>query len=324
MSGMSAGVYPEQASERDRWIVAQRPARNIVNTNIPYAFLGEDECASSGEIVPVATVFLTNRECPWRCTMCDLWKNTLGETVPQGAIPTQITYALSRLPAARHIKLYNSGSFFDPQAIPEADYEKIASLLRSFERVIVECHPALIGKRTLAFRDLLSAQLEVAIGLETVHPDALAKLNKRMTTEQFEAAAGFLREHQIDLRAFLLVQAPFVPVEDSPFWVQRSLDFAFACGATAVSVIPTRADNGAMEALQAAAEFMPPTLRAAEAAFEYGLGLKQGRVFIDLWDIERFATCPSCRVARIARMAHMNLSQTIAKQLACDVCGRLS
>ena len=74
--------------------------------------------------------------------MCDLWRNTLTETVPTGAIPAQIDYALQRLPPARQIKLYNSGSFFDPQAIPLQDYPAIASSVKGFERVIVECHPA--------------------------------------------------------------------------------------------------------------------------------------------------------------------------------------
>ncbi len=49
---------------------------------------------ATGEIVPTATVFLTNRECPWRCLMCDLWRNTTIETVPAGAISGQIDYAL--------------------------------------------------------------------------------------------------------------------------------------------------------------------------------------------------------------------------------------
>ena len=81
---------------------------------------------ASGEIASVNTLFLTNRECPWHCVMCDLWKNTLTETVPVGAIPAQIEYALARLPTARVIKLYNSGSFFDPRAVPVADYPAIA------------------------------------------------------------------------------------------------------------------------------------------------------------------------------------------------------
>ena len=78
-------------------------------------------------MVDVATLFLTNRECPYRCLMCDLWKNTLTETVPIGAIPAQIDYALGQLPPARQIKLYNSGSFFDPHAIPPQDHPAIAA-----------------------------------------------------------------------------------------------------------------------------------------------------------------------------------------------------
>ena len=66
--------------------------------------------------------------------------------------------------------------------------------MRGFERVIVECHPAFVSERCVAFRHLLGGRLEVAMGLETAHPEVLEKLNKRMTLEQFAAAASFLRE----------------------------------------------------------------------------------------------------------------------------------
>src|SRR2546427_4954498 len=89
-------VYPEQSRERDRWILSRRSQRNPVDLRRPHAFLVEEERAESGEIVSVATIFLTNRECPWRCLMCDLWKNTLTETVPAGAVPAQIDYALAQ------------------------------------------------------------------------------------------------------------------------------------------------------------------------------------------------------------------------------------
>ena len=125
-------------------------------------------------VEPVATIFLTNRECPFRCLMCDLWRNTLSETVPLGAIPAQIDHALLKLPPARQLKLYNSGSFFDPQAIPPADYGAIAQRANRFERLIVENHPALTGDACLRFRDLLSGKLEIAMGLETAHPEVLA------------------------------------------------------------------------------------------------------------------------------------------------------
>ncbi|HVY94540.1 MAG TPA: radical SAM protein, partial [Bryobacteraceae bacterium] len=252
-----------------------------------------------GEIVPVATVFLTNRECPWRCLMCDLWKNTLAESVPAGAIPEQIDFALNQLPAARQIKLYNSGSFFDARAIPVEDHAAIAERVRLFERVIVENHPALVGEAAVRFRDLVGRPLEVAMGLETVHPEILQKLNKRMTLDQFRRAADFLRANEIDLRVFILVKPPFMREDEAVEWAARSVDFAFDCGATAITLIPTRGGNGAMEDL----DFAPPRLETLEAAFEYGLGLRRGRVFVDLWDVK------TDDAGRVERLRELNLTQ---------------
>ena len=226
--------YPSQPAERDRWIIGRRPARNPLDPQRPWAFLLEDEPDATGAIVPVATIFLTNRECPWRCVMCDLWRNTLTEPTPPGAIPAQIDYALQQLGPARHMKLYNSGSFFDPHAIPPSDYLAVAVRVRSFERVIVENHPALVNDSCLRFRDLIGTGFEIAMGLETAHPAVLEKLNKRITLDQFAAAADFLRNNGIALRVFILVQPPFMDPAESLHWAERSLDFAFTCGATEI------------------------------------------------------------------------------------------
>jgi len=274
----------------------------------PWQFLAEEERGSDGEIALVNTLFLTNRECPWRCVMCDLWKNTLTETVPIGAVPSQIEYALARLPDARVIKLYNSGSFFDPRAIPVDDYPAIARQLDRFDRVIVESHPALIGENCFRFRDLISGRLEVAMGLETVHPEVLPKLNKGMTPEQFSSAATVLQRNGIDLRAFILVRPPFLSEEEAVYWAERSIDFAVACGATVASLIPTRG-------------FSLPAIQTLEACQEYGLRLERGRVFADLWDLEKFSTCDACYTARYNRLREMNLSQTVPAPVDCGICG---
>jgi hypothetical protein len=248
--------------------------------------------------------------------MCDLWQNTLSETVPRGAIPAQIDYALARMPNGRQIKLYNSGSFFDPRAIPVEDFPAIADRVKSFERVIVECHPALVGESSLRFRDLLQAPLEVAMGLETVHPEILQALNKRMSLPQFAAAARFLREHAIDLRVFILVKPPFMPEADAVAWAARSVDFAFDCGATAITLIPTRSGNGAMNHL----DFTPPALATLEEAFVYAIARRQGRVFVDLWDTRPDDSCPFCYEQRVARLRSMNLSQKIDAPASCTAC----
>jgi len=321
MTAVNLSLYPESVAERDRWILSQRPERRILNPRQPYAFLVEDERAASGEDVTVATIFLTNRECPWRCLMCDLWRNTLTESVPSGAIPEQIHFALSRLPPARQIKLYNSGSFFDVRAIPPEDYGAIAAQVEPFERVIVESHPSLIGDRCFQFRDLLSAPLEVAMGLETVHPTALERMNKRMTLMQFATAAVRLRENAIGLRVFILVQPPFVRKDEALYWAQRSLDYSFDCGATAATLIPTRGGNGATDRLMQSGDFAPPDLQTVEDALEYGIGINRGRVFVDLWDIQQVAACSQCREQRIARLASMNQSQRPSDIVKCDACG---
>lgn len=302
----------------DSWILERRPRRNPVDPLRPYAFFSEHERTREDEIVPVNTVLLTNRECPWRCLMCDLWKNTLEDTVPVGAIPTQIEYARARLPEARHIKLYNSGSFFDSRAIPPGDYGAIVERLRPYSRVIVESHPALIGSACLRFRDMLAGRLEVAMGLETAHPDALRRLNKRMTLEHFATAAAFLQKNNIDMRAFILVQPPFIAETEARYWAGRSLQFAFECAASVATLIPTRGGNGAIEALSG---FEMPRITTLESCVEDGIGMRKDRVFADVWDLKRFSRCPACFDQRKARLEYINLYQTVPSKVVCQVCG---
>jgi radical SAM enzyme (TIGR01210 family) len=314
-------AFPQVATDRDAWILSRRPQRNVVDPLRPWGFFVEEERSASGEIVPVATIFLTNRECPWRCLMCDLWRNTLPESGPAGAIPAQIEYALGRLPLARQIKLYSSGSFFDRRAIPPEDYPAIASLLTSFEQVIVECHPALVGSHCMEFRALLGGRLEIAMGLETVHKEILGRLNKRMTLEQFEESAFWLRANDVDLRVFILVKPPFMDEEMAAKWAAQSLDFAFNCGASAATIIPTRGGNGAMEDLAASGDFSPPLLSSVEAAMAYGISLDRGRIFVDLGDLGRQTKCNACHAARIARLDTMNREQRVMPPVNCERCG---
>ena len=211
-------------------------------------------------------MFLTNKECPWRCLMCDLWRHPLEETVPVGAIPEQLDRALAadqvKHPRrAQWLKLYNAGSFFDPQAIPVADWPKLARRAQSFERLVVECHPKLIREdRILPFQRLLGSgtRLELALGLETAHPEVLERLNKGIDRESFQRSAHWIRIHDMDLRVFVLVKPPFLNESEALEWACRSIDFAFDCGANTISLIPTRSGNGALESLSARGEFAPP------------------------------------------------------------------
>jgi radical SAM enzyme (TIGR01210 family) len=315
-----SGAYPERPGDRDRFVLRRRGTRPALDPWRHQGVIVEDEPSPRGGTDRIATVFLTGRECPWRCAMCDLWRYTTITDTPAGAIPAQI--ARARCEAGTSIdamKLYNAGSFFDPRAVPDSDYAAIVNTLAGLSRVVVESHPALIGPRVDRLIDELrrtptrAPALEVAMGLETAHPDALERLNKRFTLEQFQAAARALRERGIALRVFLLISPPFVPGADQDDWLLRSLDAAFACGASVVSLIPTRGGNGTIEALAAAGEYRAPTLESIERSFALALAHAGGRgvVLLDLWDLERFAADRVALPTRRAALDAMNRAQAV-------------
>ncbi len=219
------------------------------------------------------------------------------------------------------VKLYNSGSFFDAAAIPPADYPAIAQRLAFAGHVIVESHPRLVGEKALRLRDLLSGSLEVAMGLETVHPDVFPRLNKKFSLSDFSKAAEFLRTANVAVRAFILVNPPFLNEEDGIEWAVKSAAFAFDCGAAVVSLIPTRTGNGAMDTLLESGEFVPPRLSTLEKAQEQALNLRRGRVFADTWDLEPFSQCSSCLERRRQRLHIVNLTQQLPARIECPVCG---
>ncbi len=302
----------------DAAILAARPAKHPVDPRRPYAFLSEPEHTADGTVEQVATVFLTNRECPFRCLMCDLWQHTLDAPIAPGLIPRQINYVLARLPPTRHVKLYNSGNFFDRKAIPPDDYPAIAQRLQGFRTVIVENHPRLCDDACPDFRARLDGGLEVALGLETAHPDVLDRLNKRMTVDDYRRAVAYLRGHDIAVRTFILLRPPFLSEAEGVAWAIRSMEVAFESGSGCCSIVPTRGGNGVMEQLARQGHFAPPSLTSLETVLAAGLRLGQGRVFVDLWDVERFFDCQECGPPRRDRLHRMNLTQRIEPSIVCS------
>jgi len=302
----------------DQWILSLRGNKNQVNPLRPYGWLVEKERTITGKIEDTGIIFLTNRECSFHCLMCDLWKNTTDESVPVGAIPAQIEWALGQMPKVKHVKLYNSGSFFDIRAIPEEDYKEIASLLKNFKTVIVESHPRMINNKCLKFRDMLMPELHIALGLETVHPEILLRLNKQMTVDDFSNSVSFLTKNSIHARAFILLRPPLLSESEGTYWAKRSIDFAFSSGVECCTIIPVRAGNGAMDFLMQKGDFNLPDIRSLETVLEYGIGLKSGRVFADVWDLGLFSKCNKCVEKRTTRLIEMNLSQEIMTPIKCE------
>jgi radical SAM enzyme (TIGR01210 family) len=218
----------------------------------------------------------------------------------------------------KHLKLYNSGSFFDPRAIPEEDYEEIASILEGFETVIVECHPKLISPKILKFRNMLKPELQIAMGLETVNDDILRRLNKKMTLSEFRKSAAYLISNSIPVRAFILIRTPYMTEEEGIYWAEKSIDFAFENGVECCIVIPVRPGNGVMDLLMQEGHFTMPQIESIEKVLEYGISLGKGRVFADTWDLGLFSKCEKCLDQRVERLTQMNLTQKITEAVKCD------
>ena len=300
-------------------VEAARPPRTPRDLSRPYGWLVEKELSRREKLEETAVVFLTNRECPLRCVMCDLWKNTLTEPTPRGAVVEQLDSVLPYLSAASQIKLYNSGNFFDAAAIPPGDYQAIAARLGTFHTVIVENHPRFCGPRCRQFLELLppGTVLEVAIGLEIAHDPMLAWLNKEMTVDDFRRTAGWLRQQGIFVRTFVLLGLPGLDDVEAVQWAAYSVDVAFEAGSDVCCIIPVRAGNGIMDRLAEQGRFHPPSLRMLETALATALSRGRKRVFADLWQVENMPACPQCRKARIENLQRMNLDQQPRPPIDC-------
>lgn len=317
-----------EATEIGRMAVeSRRGPRETLDPSLPYALVCEEEPANKSSIASVATVFLTGAECPYRCTMCDLWKYTLDRATLPGELITQLNWALDKLKSNRPrqpewIKLYNASNFFDPRAVPTEDLALIAKQCDPFKRVIVENHPKLTRPSIQEFSNRLNGKLEIAMGLETVHQKSMLLLNKGFGLEDFARASDLLEQLQIDRRAFVMLQPPGTEPSSAIDWAMKTLAFAEVHGVRHCSVIPTRMGNGTMEWFQSQSLFVPPTFDQLEQTLKLALSLfSEMTVTVDTWNLEcLLGTCAQCFAIRKHRIEWMNLHQCDQPMpaLSCD------
>ena len=310
------------ASVVDRRIRSLRPPKPAVDPYTAHGSLVEDERRPGGAIERALTVFLSGAECPFTCSFCDLWRYTIDGPTPDGAIAAQLRQLLaaSVAPVPDRLKLYNASNFFDRRAVPKGDVPAIAELARGFRAVTVESHVNTIGAATLDFARMIRGRLEVAVGLETIHPVAAMQINKRLDLARFDEASRFLADNGIDLRAFALLGAPHVPDDEAVEWTVRTVEHAVARGAAVVSIIPVRGGNGEMERLHGLGLFTPPTLAQLEDALDRSVQFTGTVITADLWDAERLPGCMHCRGARIERMRRINVSGRSEPRISCAAC----
>ena len=100
-----------------RHFIVHLTIKNQVDETKANGVFSEPELTRKDIVEEHNIILTTNKECSFKCVMCDLWKNTLDYSVKEGVILNQVKDALIQLPPAQHLKLYNAGSFFYYQSI---------------------------------------------------------------------------------------------------------------------------------------------------------------------------------------------------------------
>lgn len=313
-------MSPSADDSRIRRLRGHKPK---VDPTKAHGWLLEEERSATGRVERALTVFLTGSECSFTCSFCDLWRFTIDGPTPVGALPKQIADTLRSVdgPVADRIKLYNASNFFDHRAVPAEDIPAIVELVAPFAGVTVESHANTIGAQTLELAHQMPGRLEVAMGLETIHPEAIANLNKRLDLTRFDRAAGFLADNGIGLRVFVLLGVPYIPRRESIEYTVRAARYAADRGAAMVSLIPVRGGNGELERLESLGHFTPPTLAQLETVLEKCLQFTGTVITADLWDVDRLPACEDCRLARVERIRRMNVTGRAERRVDCAVCG---
>lgn len=304
-------------------IVRLRGPKPALSPRLPAAAFVQREPSRRGECVEVATLILTGAECPFACSMCDLWKHTLDTPTVPGDLIEQIERGLSELFATPWVKLYNASNFFDPRAVPDQDRAAVGKQVSQFDRVIVENHPRLLSRdRVLSFRDKLAGKLEIAMGLETIHPFAMQVLNKQMSPSDYASSSQWLAQEGIDIRAFVLLQPPGVPTEEAIDSLVETVEFAWQTGVRHVSLIPTRRGNPWLDKLIEDGLYGLPNLASLEISVKICMERFADLVVVaDTWDWSAIGgQCEDCSAIRRDRMERVNLGQCwlpLEKEMAC-------
>ena len=279
--------------------------------------LRETEIFPDGRPRAIGTVYLENGACPLACVYCALYLRAGDGPATGEEIARQIRSGRRRLGAVDGIKLYNASSLFEPRSIrqTESDLDAIGAEVADLELVVVEARSEQAA-RAPAFARGLRGRLEVAIGLEAADDALLRRLGKPTTVARFRGAARTLAEAGILLRAFVLVQPPYVAGEEARELAKATFCLARDCGARVVSLLPVVSDHAPMERLRAEGRFTEIALEDYFTVVSECVAEGGAVVLAELSALSRLPGCPACRASRAAALGELNASGRLP-EVAC-------
>ncbi len=218
----------------------------------------------NGQTREERVLILRTRGCSWSyhsgCSMCGFWEDTNPE-ISAMDIMKQIDDFLKEYDKGEVLKLFTSGSFFDPLELSEEiQIPIIEKLLQHYDLLILESRPEYIIGRADKLKQF-AGRLQVAIGMESTNPDVLKYLiNKNYTFEDFKKASEELHKNGISVRAYLLMKPPFMKeqeaIEDT---IKSARDVSLF--SDFISINPMNIQKGTLvESLYREGNYRPPWL----------------------------------------------------------------
>jgi radical SAM enzyme (TIGR01210 family) len=188
----------------------QQKGRSSRDLNRPVAIWKSKDLLEN-RVVSSLTVILRTTGCKWRqCTMCGY--SSEGAPTTCNELMSQFDHAMQRLSDEKMLKIYTSGSFLDPDEVPEEVSEKILDALckSGIERLVIETRPEYVSSERVE-RCLSLIDTEFAIGLETSSDLIREKLiNKGFSFQDFAQASQLIHDKGGRVKAYLLLKPPLL------------------------------------------------------------------------------------------------------------------
>jgi radical SAM enzyme (TIGR01210 family) len=199
------------------------PPRLSVDPEKPISVWKERD-SINGEAADVLVMILNGPGCSWYkkvgCTMCG-YNVECGDPdeVTVENFVSQTIYALKKYTNEPYIKIFTSGSFLDPDEIPQAAQEAIFKEISRLDlevRLLIESRPEYVQKHRLIRLMEFVKDIEIAIGLESRSDTIRAEnIRKGFTWEDYLIAGRTIIDLDLKLKTYLLLKPPFLGEADS-------------------------------------------------------------------------------------------------------------
>jgi radical SAM enzyme (TIGR01210 family) len=234
------------------------------NRKRPVAVWSEKEIIE-GQIADALVIVLRSKGCFWSresgCLMCG-YNNDCLSSVTFEDLVNQFELAMGQHAGQSYLKIYTSGSFFDPNEIEIETQERIMGLAgQKASQVLVESRPEFVTAENLQRATYLVKKLEVAVGLETANDDVRSRcINKGFQFSDYKRACGILQKNDASIRTYLLLKPPYISEGESINDVKRSIEKVSELSAT-ISINPVNVQRGTVvESLWKRGHYRPPWL----------------------------------------------------------------